>query len=98
MKTKVRDIRPHVVLHRDPRNGIAWIEDGEAGIGHSCHPNISDSGSPLGMIQRGYWGKMDRLFRSHGFIYNVSHIVTSDELDEIAAAECCCPACSERRI
>jgi hypothetical protein len=90
MKTKIRDIREHVTLYRDDRTGIAWVENGETGLGHSCHPNISDTGSVRGMRDLGYWGKDERTARSHGWIYNIDRLVTSDPLDEVARAECRC--------
>ena len=89
-KVLLQVIRPHVKLYRDPRTGIAWVEDGTAGIGHSCHPNISSSGSVRGMKDRGYWGKNDRTVRSHGFIYNIDHVVTSSDMDEVARQHCRC--------
>lgn len=90
MTTLIRQIREHVSLHRDPRTGIAWVENGEAGIGHSCHPNISASGSARGMKAKGYWAKDDVTVKSHGFTYNVSSVVVSDDLDEIARQACQC--------
>lgn len=89
-KQFLRTIRPHVRLYRDPKTGIAWVENGEAGISHSCHPNISRTGSVRGMKSRGYWGKNDRTVRSHGFIYNIDICHTSDDLDKVACAECRC--------
>ena len=83
-------IRPHVELYRDPRTGIAWIENGSTGTGHSCHPNISGLGSAAGMIRSGRWDKGDKFVRSHGFLYNVSHCITSGELDKIACKACRC--------
>ena len=96
--TAIKDIEPHVTLHRDPDTGIAWIEDGRSGCGHSCHANISETGSYIGMIEQRYWKKTDRTARSHGFIYNLDVRVVSDELDAIAAEHCCCVACSEARL
>ena len=86
----LKTIRPHVELYRDPRTGIAWIENGSAGTGHSCHSNISGSGSAAGMIRSGRWDKGDKFVRSHGFLYNVSHCITSGELDKIACKACRC--------
>lgn len=98
MKQLIKEIAPYQKLYRDNRNGIAWVEDGSTGLGHSCHPNIDITGSVRGMKQLGYWGKKDRTVRSHGWIYNVDKIVVDDELDEIAEAECKCVACAERRL
>jgi len=67
----LRDIRPHVALFRDPKTGIAWVEDGSTGLGHTAHANIASSGSVAQMKRRGAWGKKDRAVRSHGFIYNI---------------------------
>jgi hypothetical protein len=88
--TFIRDLAPYITLHRDDRTGIAWVEDGTAGVGHSAHPNIAASGSVEGMRDLGYWGKRDRTVRCRGFIYNISSCVVSDEYDRIAAQECRC--------
>lgn len=89
-KTLIKEIRPYVELYRDNETGIAWVEDGTTGNGHSCHPNIGASGSVRGMKQRGYWGKNDRTVRCHGFIHNIDRLVVTDELDEIARQHCRC--------
>lgn len=86
----VREIRPHVELFRDPVTGLAWVEDGTTGAGHSCHANIDVTGSVTGMKNRGYWSKADRVVRSHGFAYNIDTFIVSDELDAIAAQHCQC--------
>lgn len=96
-RTFIREVGPYKELHRDRRTGIAWVKDGSTGTGHSAHPNIDASGSVAGMKARGYWRKDDRAVRSHGFIYNVDRLSVSDALDEIAAAECLCVGCAERR-
>jgi hypothetical protein len=96
-KTLVRTIREHVKLYRDDKTGIAWVEDGETGCGHSAHPNISTTGSIAGMRNLGYWNKDERCVRSHGFVYNIDRLSVSDELDKIAASECRCQACIERK-
>ena len=90
MKQLVREIRPHVRLYSDPKSGIAWVENGEVGLGHSSHPNIAASGSVRGMKQLGYWEKDAKTVRSHGFIYNVDRVVVSDELDDLARQHCHC--------
>lgn len=97
MKKRIREIRPYVTLYRDTNSGIAWVEDGTSGNGHSAHPNIHATGSVAGMRKLGYWGEKDRAVKSHGFIHNVDRLVVTDELDKIAAEACCCVACSERR-
>jgi hypothetical protein len=87
----VQEVRPHVKLYRDPKTGIAWIEDGTSGTGTSAHPSIHSSGSVRGMKDRGWWGKKDRTVRSHGFIYNIDHAVgvrTPD--DELVRNMCEC--------
>ena len=88
--TFISDVRPHITLHRCPRTGIAWVEDGTTGVAHSAHSNISATGSVRGMKARGYWDKADRTVRTHGFIYNISKAVVHDELDRIAAQHCQC--------
>lgn len=90
MSTFIRQIRENVTLHRDPKTGLAWVENGEAGIAHSCHPNISATGSVRGMRDRGYWAKDCEAVKCRGFIYNISVVVASDELDQIARDECRC--------
>lgn len=99
MKQFIREIKPYVKLYRDTNNGIAWIEDGSTGLGHSCHPNIDISGSVRGMKDRGYWAKKDTVICSHGFQYNISRFVidNKNELDLIVADECNCTMCIERR-
>jgi hypothetical protein len=91
-KTLVRVLSETATLHRDPKTGIAWVEDTKLGCGHSAHPNISDTGSVRGMKDRGYWAKDAKTVRSHGFIFNISSIVLTDEYDRIAAQACQCGA------
>jgi hypothetical protein len=79
-----------VKLYRDSATGIAWVEDGNTGSGHSCHSHIDASGSVRGMRDRGYWGKHDRAVRSRGWIYNIDRLNISGRLDEIAQAYCRC--------
>lgn len=99
MKKLIREIEPNVKLFRDNKNGIAWIEDGRTGLGISVHPNIDASGSVRGMKARGYWGKQDRIVRSHGWQYNIDRFVCdpNNELEMIVAGSCGCEACIERR-
>ena len=96
-KQLIREIKPYTKLYRDDRTGIAWIEDGSTGCGHSAHANIDATGSVRGMKKLGYWRKEDRVIRSHGVAYNIDTLVISDMLDEIAAKECRCEACMKRR-
>lgn len=77
-------------LYRDSNTGIAWVENGHTGCGHSAHPNIDASGSVKGMKKRGYWREEDRTVRSHGFIYNIDRLVVTDDLDEVARQHCRC--------
>lgn len=100
MKQFVREIEKHIILYRDNKNGIAWIEDGTTGMGVSVHPNIDASGSVKGMKDRGYWDKKDRTVRSHGWIYNIDKFVCDkhNKLEMIVANECRCQACIERRL
>lgn len=88
----LREVAPHKVLHRDERSGIAWIEDGTAGVGLSLHPNISDSGSVAGMKRMGYWSRDAKTKRTRGFIYNISAYVPEDDsyLNGILRRECRC--------
>lgn len=98
-KEFIREIHPYAKLYRDSVNGIAWIEDGSTGLGHSCHPNIDITGSVTGMKNLGYWGKSDKVARSHGFQYNISRFVIDrkNKLDLIVADECRCQECLKRR-
>ena len=89
-KTFVRELSPHIELHRCPRTGVAWVENGRTGAGHSCHPNIDVTGSVRGMKERGYWRKTDRTVRTHGFIYNIDKCIVGDSLDRIAMQNCQC--------
>lgn len=89
MKQKLQQIKDNVILYRDTNTGIAWVEDGSTGCGHSCHPNINASGSVRGMRRRG-WSKGERVVRSHGFKYNIDRVIVSDEYDEIARQNCLC--------
>ena len=86
----LEQITEHVVLCRDPKTGIAWIEDGTCGLGYSCHSSIDATGSILGMKAQGYWGKKDRTVRSHGYIYNIDSLVTRHEYDDLARKHCQC--------
>lgn len=98
-KQFIREVKPYANLYKDTVTGIAWIEDGSTGCGHSCHPNIDSTGSVTGMKKLGYWNKKDRIVRSHGFQYNIDKFVidTKDEFDIIVAKECACAGCQERR-
>jgi hypothetical protein len=89
-KEKLRDVREHITLYKDSGTGIAWVENGTAGVRHSCHPNISSTGSVRGMKDRGHWAADARTVRAAGFIYNIDAWVVSDELDAIAAQHCRC--------
>ena len=95
----VRRVGQYQELHRDRKTGIAWVENGATGLGHSCHSNIDASGSVPGMKDRGYWGRKDRTVRSHGYIFNTSSLVYNreDPFDVIAAEACECVGCRERR-
>ena len=86
----VRRIPPHAALFRDPKTGIAWVEDGSTGLGHTAHANIAASGSVAQMKRKGFWGKDDRAIRSHGFIYNIDTCIVSNDLDRVARNECRC--------
>lgn len=89
-KILLETIRPNVRLYRDSASGIAWVEDGNTGSGHSCHPSIDASGSVRGMRSLGYWGQRDRAVRARGLIYNIDRLSVSGRLDEIAQAYCRC--------
>jgi hypothetical protein len=95
-KVLIKEIRPHVRLYHDLKTGIAWVEDGTSGTGHSAHPNIHGSGSAAGMKKKGFWLKSDRVVRSHGMLYNIDQCSVRSPLDKIAAEYCHCGgACSE---
>lgn len=70
-KILIKKLDQNASLYRDPKNGVAWVEDGNTGLGYPCHANIDETGSVDSMKARGYWGKADRTVRSHGFIYNL---------------------------
>lgn len=96
-KRLVTQISPHVQLFRDTSTGIAWVEDGTSGQGHSAHPNIDITGSVKGMKQLGYWHPNDRVVESHGFHYNITKIVLDSEFDRIAQHACLCDVCAEHK-
>ncbi len=89
-KQLLQELEPHIKLYRDPATGLAWVENGRTGAGHSAHPNIDESGSVSGMKKLGYWGQNDRTVSSNGFIYNIDRCVVSDRWDEIARQHCQC--------
>jgi hypothetical protein len=90
MKRLIQQVDEYTRLYRDDRNGIAWVEDGHTGMGHSAHPNISVTGSVRGMRALGYWPKNERVVRSHGWQYNIDRCIVTDELDELARQHCRC--------
>lgn len=100
MKQFIKKIGDHVILYRDDKIGIAWIEDGRTGLGISVHANIGSSRSVSGMKSLGYWRKKDRTVRSHGWIYNIDSFVCDkdNKLEMIVADECRCQGCIERRM
>ncbi len=63
---------------------VIVIENGSTGGGHSAHPNIDKTGSVKGMKSRGFWRKDDRTLKQGGFIYNMSSVFISDNLDALA--------------
>lgn len=89
-KQLIKQVSEYVHLYRDSRTGIAWVENGSTGNGHSAHANIDRTGSVLGMKRRGYWRKSDRTVRCDGAIYNIDSVVISDDLDQLAADHCRC--------
>lgn len=89
-KQLLKKLSEYAHLYRDPRTGIAWVEDYSSGNGHSPHPNIHASGSVPGMKKLGYWGKHNRTVRSFGFIHNIDHVVITSEYDQIANDYCQC--------
>lgn len=88
--TFIKELEPSISLHRCPKTGLAWVEDGKAGVAHSAHPNIHHTGSVRGMKRLGYWNKADRTVRCRGFIYNVDHVAVTDQYDQVAAEHCQC--------
>ena len=94
----LRDIGPYKRLYMDPYNGLAWVEDSSTGKESSAHPWVDASGSVAVMKADGYWGKADIMVKSHGSIYNVSHLaIGNDELTRIAIDACNCPGCVLRK-
>lgn len=100
MKKFVRKVTEYADLYRDDKTGIASIEDGNTGLAYSVHPNIDRSGSVAVMRNLGYWGREDRAVRSFGWIYNIDRFVCDPKnpLEAIAAKECRCQGCLERRM
>lgn len=89
-KEKIQQISEYVALYRDPKTGIAWIEDGGIGLSYSAHPNIHHTGSIRGMKDRGFWGKKDRCVHSHGYIYNIDVSYAGSKFGKIAREHCQC--------
>lgn len=98
MKHLIDQLSDHVNLYIDPDTGIAWVEDGSTGCGHSAHPNIDATGSVAGMKNQGFWYEDARCVESHGYIYNVDAVYISSEYDRVAGDACSCIACWPRRI
>lgn len=42
------------------------------------------------MKKLGYWDQTDVTMTSNGYVYNVSRVVTDDNLDRVAHAHCRC--------
>ncbi len=97
MKKFIKEVNQNAKLYRDDKTGIAWIEDGSTGMSHSIHPNIDSSGSVRGMKNLGYWDKQDKIVKSHGFKFNISKVVVTDELDKIVSMYCQCETCQNKR-
>lgn len=99
MKKFIKTVGPHARLYRDSESGIAWIEDGSTGLAYSAHSNIDETGSVTGMKSLGRWRKQDRTVNCHGFIYNIDTFAVdpNNSYEVIAANECMCAACIERR-
>lgn len=97
MKNLIKEIKPYVNLYRDSKTGIAWVENGCTGNEHSCHPNIDTTGSVRGMKKLGYWDRNDVIIQTNGAKYNISKFAADDELDNIAAENCLCEKCRERK-
>lgn len=89
-KQKIKEIAPYKTLYRDPKTGLAWVEDGSSGNAHYCHPSIHYTGSVSGMKKRGGWHKYDEIVRCQGFKHNISMLVVHDDLDRIAQKYCQC--------
>ena len=85
----VQEVRPYVKLYRDPKTGVAWIEDGRSGTGLAAHPSIDATGSIRGMKDHGWWGKKDRTVRSHGFIYNIDQAAGGESADDKLVRNMC---------
>ena len=73
-----------LVSFKKYETGIVIVENRSAGIGHSAHPNIHKSGSIEGMKKLGYWNRKDKIVEAGDYLYNVSKVVISDELDLLA--------------
>lgn len=72
----------------DPHTGLAWIEDGTAGVAHSAHPNVEANK----YSRRKYFDWIE----CRGFLYSPD-IFRSTELDKLAARYCQCPSCQRSR-
>lgn len=96
-KVLIKKVGEYQKLFKDDRTGIAWVEDGSTGSGHTCHPSIDATGSVRGMKSRGYWRPKDRTVRCGGFIYNIDSFIASDDYDWLAAEYCNCGGVHRKR-
>lgn len=84
--TQVLRINGQLITSLRVEHGIAVLENGSMGCGHSAHPSIHRTGSVKGMIDRGFWKKEHQTVRVGEFIYNTSLVSVGDSLDWLALA------------
>lgn len=70
---------------KETKSRLFICENPRLGFSHSCHPSIHSSGSPVGMVKKGYWKEKDIIVKANGFFYNYSKYVIEDYLDLICA-------------
>jgi hypothetical protein len=74
-------LNPYQRLYCDPQTGLAWIENGSAGLAHTLHPNCE--------ANRYTRRKYPERLEVRGFLYDVQSSV-SDEFAPILQKYCAC--------
>lgn len=92
-------INPSMLVFRDEKTGVAWIDDEITGLHYTVHPNIHGKGSVIGMKASGAWKKHDKIARVNGFIYNISNFICDNDnpFEMLIANNCMCEGCRTRR-
>jgi hypothetical protein len=65
-------LNPYQKLYSDPQTGLAWVENGSAGIAHSLHPNVQANSATRRMRE------YQTFVECRGFLYNTQACVSDD--------------------